>query len=88
MSADDVRYVGQIVAERTGLSQAEAQKRVSDAFARSQAALSEAQTAAKSAADIARKASAYTSLWLFISLLVGAFAASLAATFGGRQRDQ
>lgn len=26
-------------------------------------------------------------LWLFVSLLVGAFVASLAATFGGRRRD-
>ena len=42
---------------------------------------------AKDAADKARKASAYAALWLFVSLLVGAFVASLAATFGGRQRD-
>ena len=26
-------------------------------------------------------------LWLFVALLVGAFVASLAATFGGSQRD-
>jgi len=26
-------------------------------------------------------------LWLFISLLIGAFVASLSATYGGRQRD-
>jgi len=26
-------------------------------------------------------------LWTFISLLAGAFVASLCATFGGRQRD-
>jgi hypothetical protein len=42
---------------------------------------------ARDAADKARKASAYTALWLFISLLIGAFAASLAATYGGRRRD-
>jgi hypothetical protein len=44
-------------------------------------------TASRDAADQARKASAYAALWLFISLLTGAFVASLAATFGGRRRD-
>ncbi|WP_187265938.1 hypothetical protein [Alkalisalibacterium limincola] len=35
----------------------------------------------------ARRLTARTALWLFISMLMGAFAASLMATFGGRQRD-
>lgn len=35
----------------------------------------------------AGKASADGALWLFISLLTGAFVASLAATFGGQRRD-
>ena len=34
-----------------------------------------------------RKNAAYASLWIFFSLLLGAFTASLLATFGGRQRD-
>ena len=68
-------------------AQQDAEKRVADVYARTQAKLKEAETAAKDAADKARKASAYASLWLFISLLIGAFAASLAATLGGRQRD-
>ena len=84
---DDVRYVGQVVAQRTGLGQVEAEKRVRETFARLQANLREAEVAAKDAADKARKASAYGALWLFISLLIGAFSASLAATFGGRHRD-
>lgn len=87
LPADDQRYVAQLVAQRTGMSQQDAEKRVSDVYARTQAKLKEAETAAKDAADKARKASAYASLWLFISLLIGAFAASLAATLGGRQRD-
>jgi len=49
--------------------------------------LDEAEAAAREAADTARKASAYAALWLFISLLMGAFIASWMATFGGRQRD-
>lgn len=83
----DVRYVGQLVAQRTGLPQPEAEKRVTDTYARAQTHLRDAQTAMTQAADTARKTSAYVSLWLFISLLSGAFAASLAATLGGRQRD-
>ena len=47
----------------------------------------EAETAALAAADKARELSAYASLWLFISLLSGAFIASLMAVYGGRQRD-
>mgnify|MGYP006161209775 CR=1 FL=1 len=33
------------------------------------------------------KATAYAALWLFITLLIGAFFASLSATWGGRRRD-
>ncbi len=87
MTADDVRYVGQLVAQRTGLTQQEAEKRVTDTYARMQAKLRDAEVAAREAADKARKASSYAALWLFISLLIGAFAASLSATYGGRQRD-
>jgi hypothetical protein len=84
---EDVHYVGQIVAQRTGLSQQDAEKRVTDAYAKAQAKVREAEVAAREAADKARKASAYSALWLFVSLLIGAFVASLAATFGGRRRD-
>ena len=87
MPAEDVRYVGQVVAQRTGLSQADAEKRVNETYARMQTKLKELDTAARDAADKARKTSAYAALWIFISLLIGAFVASLAATFGGRQRD-
>ena len=87
LPAEDVRYVGQVVAQRTGLTQQDAEKRVTDMYARLQAKLRDTETAAKDAADKGRKASAYAALWLFISLLIGAFVASLAATFGGRRRD-
>ncbi len=87
LPAEDVRYVGQLVAQRTGLTQQEAEKRVTDTYTRAQTTLKNAETAAKEAADKARKASAYAALWLFVSLLVGAFFASLSATFGGRRRD-
>lgn len=88
LSAEDASYLGQQVALRTGISAQDAQKRVNDTFARMQIKAREAETAAREAADKARKASAYGALWLFVSLLIGAFFASLAATFGGRQRDR
>lgn len=87
LPADDIRYVGQIVAQHTGLSQQDAEKRVADVYAKAQARVRDAEVAARDAADTARKASAYSALWLFVSLLIGAFVASLAATFGGRRRD-
>ena len=87
LPADDTRYLGQVIAQRTGLSQPDAEKRVSDTYARMQAGLKDAETAARAAADKARKATVHATLWLFVSLLAGAFVASLAATWGGRQRD-
>jgi len=87
LSDADRRYLGQLVAERTGLAQAEAEQRVSDTFARLRQNLDEAAAKAKQVADDARKASALLALWLVVSLFVGAFVASFAATFGGRLRD-
>ena len=87
LPTEDLRYVGQLVAQKTGLTQVEAERRVSATYERAQGKLSDAEAAVKAAADKARKAAAYTALWLFVSLLVGAFVASLSATFGGRLRD-
>ena len=87
LPVDDLRYVGQVVAQRTGLSQQDAEKRVADGYSRLQTQLRDAEASARDAADKARKASAYAALWLFVALLAGAFVASLAATFGGRRRD-
>ncbi len=84
---EDIRYVAQRVAQRTGVSQQAAEKRVTDIYARAQARLNDAEAASRETADTARKASAYAALWIFVSLLSGAFVASLAATYGGRQRD-
>jgi len=72
----DKSYLAQLVAARTGLSQTDAEKRVSDVFA-----------TAQQAADTARKTVAHSLLWAFLALLIGAFCASFAATIGGKQRD-
>jgi hypothetical protein len=76
LAASDRAYVAQVVAARTGLSQADAEKRVTDVTIQ-----------AKTALDNARSAAAHLSLWLTASLLIGAFCASLAATEGGQLRD-
>lgn len=83
----DRSYISQLVSRHTGLTQAEAENRVNEIYVGMQTKLRNAEIAAKDAADKARKASIYTTLWLFVSLLMGAFSASLAATWGGRCRD-
>jgi len=75
-STRDSAYLAQLVAAKTGLTPADAQRRVSDTIAD-----------ARQAADDARKATARLLLWTFLALLIGAFCASYAATIGGRQRD-
>jgi hypothetical protein len=87
MSEEDVEYVAQVIARRTDLTQQQAEQRVRSVFTRLETTLAEAETAAREAADAAREATAYAALWLFISLLAGAFIASWVATYGGRQRD-
>lgn len=87
LDAEDQRYLGQLVAERTGLPQAEAEQRVSATVARMQEQRRQLEAQARDAAEKARKAGIHATLWLFVSLLLGAFSASLAATWGGRERD-
>ncbi|MGV7211439.1 hypothetical protein ACLB1G_26680 [Oxalobacteraceae bacterium A2-2] len=88
LAADDRQYLATLVAQRTGLAPADAGRRVDDAYARMKKAATDAANAAKAAADEARKAAAASALWMFIALLIGAFVASLCATFGGRLRDR
>jgi hypothetical protein len=76
ISPQDKNYLDQLVMAKTGLSQSDADKRVTDVFAN-----------AKQAAEATRKAVAHSLLWAFLALLIGAFCASFSATIGGRQRD-
>jgi len=84
MSAADRTYQAQLVAARTGLSQADAEKRVDDVFAQAKAAAAKVADAA----DQARKAAAKFSFLTFFSLLVGAFIACAAGALGGMHRDE
>ena len=87
ISAEDRTYVAEIVARETGMPQAEAEQRVDQMIERAKAAKTEALETAKQAADAARQAGMYTALWAAVAMLAGAFAASLAATWGGKARD-
>jgi hypothetical protein len=76
LDPSDKAYVVQVVAARTGLGQADAEKRVNDVITETKAAL-----------DKTRRGAAKLSFWLTAAMLFGAFAASLAAAEGGALRD-
>jgi len=84
VSADDKTYLARLVASKTGLSEADATKRVDTVLA----GIEDAKNKAKSAADKARKASATSALVGALAMVIGAFIASAAAALGGRQRDE
>lgn len=83
VSAEDRDYLAKLVAARTGVSEADAQKRVDNVITAEKAAALKA----RQAADAARKAAALASIFMALALLIGAFIASAAAALGGRLRD-
>ena len=84
LADDDKVYLAQMIATRTGLPAADAAKRIDDVLAQSKAAAEKLRLAA----DEARKAAATLSFYLFFSMLIGAFIASVAGAIGGGQRDE
>ena len=72
----DRAYVAKVVSARTGLSQADAEKRVTDVSNQVKADL-----------DSARKTAMQLAIWLTLSLFIGAFSAAAAAMEGGGLRD-
>ncbi len=84
VSASDKAYLAQLVSARTGLSQADAEKRVDEVIAQETAA----EAKARQTADAARKAGSYLAIFTALSMLVGAFIACVAAALGGQQRDE
>jgi hypothetical protein len=73
ISAADREYLAQLVMSRSGVTAGAAQLRVDEFL---------------SAVAAARKAAAEAAILLALSLLVGAFIASVAAALGGRLRDE
>jgi hypothetical protein len=84
VSPTDRAYLARLVAARAGISEPDAQKRIDETITMAKAAAE----AAKQAADAARKAAATFALFTALSMLIGAFIASVAAALGGHQRDE
>lgn len=76
LADNDKTYLVKVVSARTGLSEQDAEKRVTDTEAK-----------VRQAAETARKATAYGSFWTFMALLFGAVAGSLGGMVGGGLRD-
>lgn len=87
MAPADRDYVAKVVAAQAGIDPAAAQQRVNQTLQSARQAVDDAKRKAREAADQARKAAATVALWGFASMLIGAFVASLCATWGGRRRD-
>jgi hypothetical protein len=88
VSEADQAYLAGLIAQRTGVDEATAKQRLTQVETQAKEAAQQAEQKTREAADGARKALAAFSLWAFVSLLVGAFVASLAATVGGRARER
>jgi hypothetical protein len=82
--ASDKTYLAQTVAAHTGMSQADAEKRVNDVVAQ----VNDAEAKARQAADAARKAGAALAVFTALSMLIGAFIAAAAGGLGGHHRDR
>jgi hypothetical protein len=82
--ASDKTYLAQLVSARTGISRADAEKRVDDVIAKAK----DAENKARQAADTARKTAAAVAFFTAFSMLNGAFIAAVAATIAGHRRDE
>ena len=80
----DRSYLAARISMNSGISVPDAQKRIDDWISAAMAA----ETKAKEAADMARKAASRASIYTALALLVGAFIACVSAALGGRLRDE
>lgn len=80
----DRGYIASRMAARMNIPQAEAEKKVDEAYAK----LNQAKEAAKQAAEKARRMSVIIAFLTAAALLVGAASAYLAAKLGGQHRDE
>jgi hypothetical protein len=83
VSADDRDYLAKVVTARTGISEPDARKRVDEVISTEKAT----EMKAREVADAALKAAATASIFMALSMVIGAFIASAAAALGGRLRD-
>jgi len=80
----DRTYLARVVAEQTGMPQAEAEKRVDETFAD----LKAAEQKARDAAEAARKAALIAAFLTAATLAIGCAAACAGAALGARHRDE
>jgi hypothetical protein len=80
----DRTYLASIVANRTGMSQADAEKRVDEAYAE----LKAAEQKARDAAEAARKTALIAAFLTAATLAIGCAAACAGAALGARHRDE
>lgn len=88
MAASDRDYLAGIVAQRTGIAEAEAKERVARAEQQVRDAAQQAEQRAKEAADKAKRTGAFTAFWGFIALLLGCTGAVGGALLGGAHRRE
>jgi hypothetical protein len=84
ISDDDRDYLARLVASRAGISPQEADTRIDETIAR----IESAKVSAQEAADETRKAAATAAIIGALSLVIGAFIASVAGALGGHLRDE
>lgn len=84
LDARDRAGLASLVSQRTGLPQADAEKRVDEAFAE----LKAAEQKARDAADKARKATLIAGFLAAATMAIGAAAACAGAALGARHRDE
>jgi hypothetical protein len=80
----DRTYLARVVSEQTGLSQADAEKRVDETFAD----LKAAEQKARDAAEAARKTAIIAAFLAAATLAIGCAAACAGAAMGARHRDE
>ena len=83
LDARDRTWLASLVSQRTGMPQADAEKRVDDAFAE----LKAAEQKAREAAEKARKATLIAAFAAAATMAIGAAAACAGAALGARHRD-
>jgi len=80
----DRTYLTSLIVQQTGASAGDARQRVDELVQN----LNDAKSRLEQAADSARKAGAETAIYTALSMLIGAFIASVSAAFAGRLRDE
>lgn len=87
LGTDQHAAVIDLIARRRGIDAVAAEQHLVEVMAQVKASFADLDGVARSTADSARKGIAELALWLFVSLLLGAVVASVAAVQGGRRRD-